>query len=383
MREIITRQGDQVQVDDEHYNILSQFKWWTITRPHTKYAVTHVGRTTVSMHRLVMALDCGTTPDKLYGDVDHIDRCGLNNQAANLRLVSHSENCQNRKLSKLTGVHDFRGDWLAHICKNNKKIHLGTFPSPVQAAAQYDLAAIKLFGEKARLNYPENKEDYLKLLAHGVNPIPKKIPKSSRYPGVTYRKDLGGWAAYTPKIGDKHRHNIGIFDTEEEACQAREKAIKDLETGKTVKTPRQFRKTSKYLGVYLQPNGHWKVRLYHDGINYHLGAHISEEAAAEAYDLAALKLLASAAQLNFPAKIPEYRSKIDAGYELPTKNVKTSRYHGVAYRKDKKRWEAYLWDGQNKKRIRVGYFKSEEEAVRARDAKAKELFGDKAKLNLA
>jgi hypothetical protein len=57
-----------------------------------------------------------------------------------------------------------------------------------------------------------------------------------------------------------------------------------------------------------------------------------------------------------------------------------SRFRGVCWDKQRNKWMAYLWF--QKKMLRVGWFASEEEAARARDQKAKQLYGDMAKLNL-
>jgi hypothetical protein len=57
----------------------------------------------------------------------------------------------------------------------------------------------------------------------------------------------------------------------------------------------------------------------------------------------------------------------------------SSKYKGVHWDKWNKKWCASI--GYNKKRIHIGYFKSEERAAFAYNEKAKELFGDNAHLN--
>jgi hypothetical protein len=57
----------------------------------------------------------------------------------------------------------------------------------------------------------------------------------------------------------------------------------------------------------------------------------------------------------------------------------TSGYTGVYWRPARNRWQASIpISGHNKS---LGYFKTAEEAARARDAKAKEVFGEFARLN--
>jgi len=62
----------------------------------------------------------------------------------------------------------------------------------------------------------------------------------------------------------------------------------------------------------------------------------------------------------------------------PNKNT-SSKYKGVSYRKDAKKWRSII--NFNKKVIRLGCFTDEIEAAKAYDEKAKELFGEFAWLN--
>lgn len=48
-------------------------------------------------HRLAWLIVYGTMPD---GFIDHINRVRTDNRISNLRLVTHSENMQNRKIQK-------------------------------------------------------------------------------------------------------------------------------------------------------------------------------------------------------------------------------------------------------------------------------------------
>lgn len=65
------------------------------------------------------------------------------------------------------------------------------------------------------------------------------------------------------------------------------------------------------------------------------------------------------------------------------KNAKTSKYKGVSLNKQSKNHKK-IWRSEirlNKKGILIGYFKTEIEAAKAYNKKAKELFGQFAKLN--
>jgi hypothetical protein len=70
-----------------------------------------------------------------------------------------SQNCQNRKISKLNksgfnGVswNNNKKKWVAQIACNNKKIHIGFFNDPIEAAKAFNTAALKYHGEFANLN---------------------------------------------------------------------------------------------------------------------------------------------------------------------------------------------------------------------------------------
>lgn len=105
------------------------------------------------MHRLVL----GVNDPSIF--VDHINRDGLDNRKANLRLCTRSQNNQNvrhRKgcSSQFKGVHFLTAEnvWAAEISANKKRIRLGRFRSEVDAARAYNDAAIEIHGDFAVLN---------------------------------------------------------------------------------------------------------------------------------------------------------------------------------------------------------------------------------------
>lgn len=62
--------------------------------------------------------------------------------------------------------------------------------------------------------------------------------------------------------------------------------------------------TSGYRGVgYVRHSQKWRARIDVDGVQTYLGIFDSPEAAARAYDKAALELHGSLAQLNFPEEV--------------------------------------------------------------------------------
>ena len=97
-----------------------------------RYRKICIGGVRVFEHRVIWALVYGSWPED---EIDHIDRDGHNNRLQNLRQVSRSENCLNRKVFKTNrlGVPCIKqlpsGTFQARIQKDGKRVTLGTFKS--------------------------------------------------------------------------------------------------------------------------------------------------------------------------------------------------------------------------------------------------------------
>lgn len=110
-------------------------------------------------HRLAFLYMTGKMPEQ----VDHIDRDKSNNRWSNLRIATNSQNHINKEKQK-NNTSGFKGvgfqknrkhlktPWRVRIKVNKKEIYLGHFSTPEKAALAYNEAAIKYFGEYARLN---------------------------------------------------------------------------------------------------------------------------------------------------------------------------------------------------------------------------------------
>jgi hypothetical protein len=154
MKEIRLTKGYVALVDDEDFERVNQFKWSAKECPNTVYAQRgHDGRHTM-LHRFILRI----TDPKIK--VDHWDGDGLHNWQQNLRIATRQQNGANRKLNKnntsgFKGVtwRKDRGKWNAFTEIKTKRIHLGYFDCPLQAACAYDMAAVKYFGNFAKCNF--------------------------------------------------------------------------------------------------------------------------------------------------------------------------------------------------------------------------------------
>ena len=161
MKIIKLTKGYETMVDDEDFEFLNQWKWHALK---FKGGIVYATRTSntferqkgfpknIYLHRCLL-----NYPKNFH--IDHVDNNGLNNTRVNLRLVTHSQNQQNAKLSvkstsKYKGVyyHKKNKRYAARIGFNHRQIHLGNFLTAIEAAKTYNKAAVKYFGSYARLN---------------------------------------------------------------------------------------------------------------------------------------------------------------------------------------------------------------------------------------
>jgi len=146
-KEIKLTCGESALVDEDDYDRLVKWKWCLGGWGKYLYAISCMKGKCISMHRFIM-----NTPKGLV--VDHLDHNGLNNQKENLRNCTQAQNTQNMNRSKYRGVSWKKSEhkFVSKIGVNRKCIHLGYFSIPEEAARAYNVAALKYFGEGARLN---------------------------------------------------------------------------------------------------------------------------------------------------------------------------------------------------------------------------------------
>ena len=156
MKKIPLTQGKFALVDDSDFEDLSRWKWYYVKKGYAVRAGRKGERTNiVSMHRQIM----GDNDPRV---VDHVNGNGIDNRQANLRWGTVRENGQNKTLARRSksgykGVYycEQLGNWGARIVNQGKLILLGHYPDKHEAAEAYNRAALKYFGEFAKLNVIE------------------------------------------------------------------------------------------------------------------------------------------------------------------------------------------------------------------------------------
>lgn len=143
--------------------------------------------------------------------------------------------------------------------------------------------------------------------------------------------------------------------------------------------------TSKYKGVvYRQNRRRYESSIQVNGDWIYLGTFLTELEAVKVYDQAAERFHGEFSCTNVKLGLitQEELSGIIVDYTFVDKHCKAkSKFRGVSTntKSKKKPWRAFT--NSNGRQVSLGYFKTEEEAARAYNEKAKELFGDKARLN--
>jgi hypothetical protein len=154
--------GKFALVDADDIEKISAHKWYVTQKGDIASNSVYALRTDYSsgkpiqvlMHHVILP-----PPEDMF--IDHINRNGLDNRRANLRIATQTENARNAKRRKnnrtgYIGVKPYRrGGFEVAIRDGKKDVYLGLFADAVEGAIFRDVAALELHGEFAALNFPE------------------------------------------------------------------------------------------------------------------------------------------------------------------------------------------------------------------------------------
>ncbi len=160
-RKIYLGDGVYTILDPADYYRLRRFNWYLQGNGTNLYAARNVRISPTKTKKVYLHREIINAPRGLV--VDHKNCTSLDNRMANLRLATISQNACNTRRNKAGASSKFRGvslekrinKYVAVICHQRKRYHLGTFTSEIDAARAYDAAARKYHGEFASLNFPD------------------------------------------------------------------------------------------------------------------------------------------------------------------------------------------------------------------------------------
>lgn len=211
---------------------------------------------------------------------------------------------------------------------------------------------------------------------------------SSKYKGVSRKKNENKWCAQI-ECNDKNLF-LGYFDNEVVAANVYNHKAKEVFgefalLNDVIYIPleechkRKFNKVSQYKGVtWVNKTKNWYASFWSkiEKRYIYIGSFYDEIDAAQAYNDYLIK---NNVKDSKPNDISKGYSNVSVG--VASKRKTSSSYTGVSYCKDKDNWRSYIKFGR--KRIYIGYFKTELDAARAYNEKAIELYGESySKLNV-
>lgn len=365
-----------VKLDKEDYEKINSYLWHL---DKNGYAQSSIGK----MHRFIMNAKKG---DSI---VDHINGDKLDNRKENLRFVTFSQNAQNRVkkencYSNYIGVTYEKNQniWKCQIRINGLKKSY-SFKIEEHAAYCYDCLALEHYGNKAKINGIELPEDF-------VEPVDKAKKK---YKNITLTKSN----TYHTTLPNKGKViYIGTFKTKEEAVFAY--------NSKKIEMEERYNKEIKLNPILINLDGYPIIYTnkkeeiivddykYYDLIKY---SWYTKDGYVYGHVPGKNNVIMHRFLMN--AKTNEIIDHINGnkldnrlsnlrisnptlnGHNKTKKQNASSKYLGVSYIISKKRFKAVIT--KDKKQYFIGTFVSEEDAAKARDKKAIELYGEYAKLN--
>ncbi|KAG1661752.1 hypothetical protein FOA52_004811 [Chlamydomonas sp. UWO 241] len=223
---------------------------------------------------------------------------------------------------------------------------------------------------------------------------------SLRHKGVVWDKASSSWNVRLWFPQTQSNHYAGSYASEEDAAWAYDcvavqthgpgaarnfpgEVITEMpvRVGEERREERKQGTSSRHNGVaWHRASSSWRVRLWdpHAKRDRFIGYYASKEAAARAYDCAAVQALGPGTKRNFQDEII---SEPPMTVRQEQKQRSSSNFLGINWFKDRSLWTVTMKDPQRKRPRFIGSFASEEDAARAYDFAAVQALGPGAKRN--
>jgi hypothetical protein len=348
------------------------------------------------------ARQCGKEKPLNYESIKAAEEAAVQAQAGHILVQDMCAGPKKPKPRPASGFYGVRADrkrWLACIYHDSKHHNLGTFDTKQEAALAYDRNA-RQCGEDKPLNYEsiEAAEEAAVQAqaehAHTHPKQPKPRPASGFY-GVSAKGKR--WQAQLSY--DSKQHNLGAFDTKQEAALAYDRKARQCgedkplnyesikATEEAVQAQAEYalthpkqpkpRPASGFYGV--SANGkRWQAQLSYNSKEHYFGAFDTKQEAALAYDREARQCREDK-PLNYESIKAAEEAAVQAQAEhilVHPKQPKprpASGFYGVSA--NGKRWTAQL--SYDSKQHNLGYFDTKQEAALAYDREARQCGKDK------
>ena len=335
---------------------------------------------TKRFHRLIIEAKVGEI-------VDHINHIKLDNRRCNLRIVTASQNSQNKNKvvkekssSKFIGViFDIKTNkWRCNISIDGKNSSF-SFKLENHAAYWYDQLALKHYGKDAKINGVNIPDDFTE----------PEVKQKDLPTGVSLEKRTGKYIARITSMVDSKRvyTHLGTFQAVEEALNAYTIAKAEKEN-KIIKTTKLLKiiTTSKNEEILIDEEYYTDLNKY--------SWHIKSSGYACARISGKLQLMHRYLLNAKSNEIIDHingnkldNRKLNLRYSNPLNNAHnktklentTSKYIGVHFYKSRNKYVSALTKAG--KKYHLGYFETEKEAALAYNTKAIKLYGEYANLN--
>lgn len=346
-------QGDYTVVNEDFFLNYRNHSFFRSKRKDRCYASVYIQGNLKLLHRVVMNAKQGQI-------VDHINGDPLDNRRENLRIVTHAQNAQNTRKQSGNQSSKFKGvsynkslkQYQAYIKKGGKRYHIGYYDYELAAAKAYDSKAKLMFGKYAKLNLED---------AFPVSPI-KEENIISVIPRPAHRRGKDGRlkrnirrGVYNPKLTYQEIPlNNGLV------------AIVDNE---------DFARVNAFVWTCSKSKGYRSV-FRRDNLNSFKYVSLSRFIMQDYINENELVVdHISGNTLDNRKTNLRVISKKQNSQNTASRIGSSSRYLGVSFRKDNKKWQVTL---KNKK---LGCYKSERKAAMVYNIFAALKYGKYARMN--